>query len=101
MSVELDFSILEKADGAKPTDRKMFYKLEVERLTDEITKGIQSREDLISLLLRAIECISLMTGDSSFYELNKNNLKNIYGIDTEVAPVMEAMDEEELAIFLE
>ncbi|MDR3046771.1 MAG: hypothetical protein LBU51_04035 [Bacteroidales bacterium] len=50
------------------------------QLTSDITKGIQEGQDPYSLLLKAIECISLMTGDRVFYELNKDNIKNIHGI---------------------
>ena len=37
-------------------------------LTSEITKGIQNGEKPEVLLLKAVECISLMTGDKVFYE---------------------------------
>jgi len=50
------------------------------QLTSDITKGIQSGEKLEILFLKAIECISLITGDKLFYELNKSNLKNLYGL---------------------
>jgi hypothetical protein len=49
------------------------------QLTSDITKGIQSGEKIEILFLKAIECISLITDDRLFYELNKNNLKNMYG----------------------
>lgn len=51
------------------------------QLTSDITKGIQAGEDIHKLFFKAIECISLMTGDKLFYELNTENLKNIYGMD--------------------
>jgi hypothetical protein len=53
------------------------------QLTSEITKGIQAGEKIEILFLKAIECISLMTDDKLFYELNKNNLKNVYGFPIE------------------
>jgi len=53
------------------------------QLTSDITKGIQAGEKIEVLFLKAIECISLMAGDKLFYELNKNNLKNVYGFSTE------------------
>ena len=48
-------------------------------LTSEITKGIQAGEKPEVLLLKAIECISLITGNKLFYELNRENIKKIYG----------------------
>ena len=69
------------------------------QLTSEITKGIRAGEKLENLFLKAIECISLMTGDKLFYELNKNNLKNTYRIETS-EPVMEAVSVNELEDFL-
>jgi hypothetical protein len=50
-------------------------------LTNEITKGIQAEENPVVLLLKAVECISLITGNELFYELNKKNIKNIYSVD--------------------
>ena len=52
-------------------------------LASDITKGIQAGEKIEVLLLKAIECISLITDDKLFYDLNKNNIKNIYGFSTE------------------
>ena len=46
------------------------------QLMNEITKGVQSGENTEDLLLKAIECISLTTGDKVFYEINKDKLKN-------------------------
>ena len=53
------------------------------QVTSDITKGIQDGEKIEILFLKAIECISLITDDKLFYELNKNNLKNIYRFPTE------------------
>lgn len=50
------------------------------QLRAEINKGIQAGEPIYKVLLKAIECISLMTGDRVFYDMNKNNLQTIYGI---------------------
>lgn len=47
-------------------------------LRTDITKGIQEGQDPYNLLLKAIECISLMTSDSLFYTMNKDNLQAIY-----------------------
>ena len=105
MSVKLDFSILDGLQATNqedntPSDKRIYYKLEARQLANEITRGIQAGEALESLLLKAIECISLMTGDNSFYEQNKNNLKDIYGINTESASIMEIISAEELEDFL-
>lgn len=45
-------------------------------LRAEITKGIQAGQDHYTLLLKAIECISVMTGDKIFLEQNKWDLEN-------------------------
>ena len=50
------------------------------QLRADINKGIQAGEPVYKVLLKAIECISLMTGDRVFYDMNKNNLQTIYGI---------------------
>ena len=52
----------------------------VEQLRTDINKGVQAGEPVYKLLLKAIECISLMTGDKTFYDMNKENLQTIYGI---------------------
>ena len=57
------------------------------QLGAEISKGIQAGEPIYRLLLKAIECISLMTGDKTFYDMNKNNLQTIYGILGEPAAI--------------
>jgi len=57
------------------------------QLKAEISKGIQAGEPIYRLLLKAIECISLMTGDKTFYDMNKNNLQTIYGILGEPAAI--------------
>jgi len=70
-------------------------------LTSEITKGIQVGERPENLLLKAIKCISLITGDSVFYELNKKNIKNTYEIElAEDIGEMESINGEELEKFL-
>jgi len=50
------------------------------QLTSDITKGIQAGEKPEVLLLKAIKCISLITDDKVFYELNKSNLEKLYGL---------------------
>ena len=50
------------------------------QLRAEINKGVQAGEPIYKLLLTAIECISLMTGEKLFYDMNKDNLQTIYGL---------------------
>ena len=57
------------------------------QLRAEINKGIQAGESVYKVLLKAIECISLMTGDRVFYDMNKSNLQTIYGILGEPAAI--------------
>ena len=58
-----------------------------EQLRAEINKNIQAGEPVYKVLLKAIECISLMTGDKTFYDMNKENLQTIYGILGESAAI--------------
>lgn len=44
-----------------------------------ISKGIRRGEDPLQLLLKAIECISLLSGDRAFYEKNRERMASIYG----------------------
>jgi len=60
---------------------------QAEQLRTEINKGVQAGEPVFKLLLKAIECISLMTGDKLFYDMNKSNLQTIYGILGEPAAI--------------
>ena len=48
-------------------------------LRNDIAKGIQRGEDPIALLLKAVECISLMTDNTVLYEQTKEDLQAIYG----------------------
>ena len=54
------------------------------QLRADINKGVQAGEPIYRLLLTAIECISLMTGEKLFYDMNKENLQTIYGILGEI-----------------
>lgn len=45
-------------------------------LREEIIKGIQQEEDPLTLLLSAIECISLMTGDTAIYDQCKGSVRH-------------------------
>lgn len=48
------------------------------QLRADITKGIQAGQSTYRLLLKAMECISLMTGDAVFYNQGKNELQTLY-----------------------
>lgn len=48
-------------------------------LRTEIIKGTMVGEPLVSLLLKAVKCISLMTGDRAFYSKLEDDLVSIYG----------------------
>ena len=48
-------------------------------LRGSILKGIKQGEDPLALLLKAVECISLMTGDTLLYTQSKEDLVAIYG----------------------
>lgn len=60
----------------------------------DINKGILSGESPFDLLLKAIECISLMTGEKLFYSQNREQIKAIYGAGLlEVLPLEWELDE--------
>ena len=85
MDIKLDFSILnsENVPESNVEPQKLYHKLAAEakqlevyaayqtaiiksgQLTSEITKGIQAEENPELLLLKAVKCISLMTGNRS------------------------------------
>ena len=55
----------------------------------EINKGLKSGEDIYSLFLKAAKVISLMTGDTVFYDIAKKDLLTIYGVVLEKPPVLQ------------
>lgn len=63
-------------------------------LRTEITKGIQAGQSTYRLLLKAMECISLMTGDTVFYKQGKAELQRLYGIFGD--PEAQATEREEV-----
>ena len=63
-------------------------------LRTEITKGIQAGQSTYRLLLKAMECISLMTGDTVFYKQGKAELQQLYGIFGD--PEAQATEREEV-----
>lgn len=78
-------SLLERLTATYKKQQENIKKLE--QLRAEINKDIQAGEPIYKVLLKAIECISLMTGDRVFYDMNKNNLQTIYGILGEPAAI--------------
>lgn len=48
-------------------------------LREEILKGLKTGQDLEEILLSALECISLMTGDATFSRQGKADLVAVYG----------------------
>ena len=52
-------------------------------LRSEILKGVQGKEDPLSLLLKAVRCISYMTGDTVIYSQCKEDVVTAYGYSPE------------------
>lgn len=63
-------------------------------LIPSIQKGIASGEPAPALLLKALECISLMTGDKVLYSQGKKDLLAIYGWGLREPATLEAELEE-------
>lgn len=75
---------LEREKQAKDQARQMYetYQQNIKRagtLRGDIAKGILRGEDPLALLLKAVECISLMTGDTMIYTQSKKDLLAVYG----------------------
>lgn len=49
------------------------------KLRTEILKGIQAKEEPLALLLKAVECISFMTGDTVIYQQCQKDIAKTYG----------------------
>ena len=72
--------------GAKPRANKQEEAFKIHKdiaenisksqhLRAEINKDITAGADTTETLIKALECISLMTGDSIFYNVNKDKLE--------------------------
>lgn len=60
----------------------------------DLLKGLQRGEAPLDLLLKAIECISLMTGDTVIYTQSKADILNVYGWGLgEPAPLQRELEE--------
>lgn len=58
-------------------------------LRTDILKGLQQGENVYILLLKAMKCISLMTGDNLFYTQGKEDIKAVYGLGVEQGQALE------------
>lgn len=48
-------------------------------LKSDIIKGLEAGEDPVIILLKALKCISLITGDTAIYDQGKDTLLAVYG----------------------
>ena len=63
-------------------------------LRSDITKDLMAGKDPLAILLKAVECIGLMTGDTISYIQNKESILAIYGWGLqEVIPLKVEMEE--------
>ncbi len=60
-----------------------------ELLQSSILKGVAAGEDVYSLFLQAVKCISLMTSDELFYRQTEADLKAIYGRGLQLKPPLQ------------
>lgn len=75
---------LESEKRERDNARQMYatYQQNIKRagmLRSDIAKGLKRGEDPLAILLKAVECISLMTGDTMIYTQSKEDLLAIYG----------------------
>lgn len=72
----------EKQERERTREMYATYQENIKRagsLRADLLKGIQRGEDPLALLLKAVECISLMTGDTVIYEQGKADMLAVYG----------------------
>ena len=72
----------EKKDREHARQMYATYQQNIRRagiLRSDIAKGLKTGEDPLAILLKAIECISLMTGDTVMYIQSKEDLRAVYG----------------------
>jgi hypothetical protein len=72
----------EKPDNKEPKQKNLTISQEIaqninksQHLRAEINKDITAGADTHSILLKALKCIELMTGDSLFYNVNVKKLE--------------------------
>lgn len=71
----------EKEEREKMREAFREYQRNIQRagdLREQIAKGLNKGEDPIILLLKAMECISLMTGDRAIYNHSRQRIRSIY-----------------------
>ena len=74
----------EQEDLRKAEEMYTTYQQNIKRagtLRSEILKGLRAGEDPRAILLKAVECISLMTGDTVIYSQSKKDLIEKYGME--------------------
>lgn len=74
----------EQEDHKNSMEMYSIYQQNIKRagtLRSEILKGLRAGEDPRAILLKAVECISLMTGDVVIYAQSKKDLIEKYGMD--------------------
>lgn len=87
----------QQADFARTAERYRAYQQNIARsgqLRTDIIKGVKGGESPYKLLLKAVECISLMTGDRLFLDATRADIKSIYGAGLlEAEPLQEELEE--------
>lgn len=85
----------EKTEREKLREAYSAYQQNIKRagsLRAEVLTGMKRGEDPARLLLKAVECISLMTGDTAIYTQAQEDLLTIYGWGLgEPAPLQEEL----------
>lgn len=70
-------------------------------LRSDIAKEIRDGEDPLDILLKALECISLMTGDTVTYTQEKKDIQAVYGWGMgQPEPLREELEEAEKRLAL-
>ena len=64
------------------------------QLKSEILKGLQNGENLAALLLKAVQAISCVTGDTVFYDQTKERIYSVYGNALQEPAAVELMQNE-------
>lgn len=87
----------EKEERARLREMYSTYQENIRRAgscRSDILKGVKKGEAPLALLLKALECISLMTGDTVILEQGKADITAIYGWGLgEVAPLQTQLEE--------
>ena len=87
----------EKEERARLREMYSTYQENIRRAgscRSDILKGMKRGEAPLALLLKALECISLMTGDTVILEQGKADITAIYGWGLgEVAPLQTQLEE--------